>query len=125
MFLFILAICKGFCLNLCFLRYCVNAALYTQPVGINSAGHCQYITSAVSGYNLSERGRHSIKPNELTSRVITTQSVTLNSSPKCCKSQNVISTSKCGEFVSRLDRPKSNDTWIELLQGEQTTSVRL
>lgn len=51
-----------------FLRCCVNAALYTPPVEINAAGF-QSVTHP--------RRRHSIKPNELASRVTEIQSVTL------------------------------------------------
>lgn len=87
-FLYVLFFCSSYIQRILFESYvflnCVNAALYTQTWEISPASrHCWYILSPLSGCDLSRRGRHSVKPNELISRV-TSRSVTLTRSPKCC-----------------------------------------
>lgn len=99
---FILAICKGFHLRLCFLRCCVNAALYTLRVEINTAGHSQHMMSALEACDLSQRGRqHQAKWAN-----ITRPEVHINVISKCCI--NVWTWRLC----SRLKRPKSEHIWI-------------
>lgn len=61
---FILAICKGFCLTLCFIRCCVNVALYTWPVEINTAEHCRCYICFVGETDmaLSQMNWHHVSP---------------------------------------------------------------
>lgn len=91
-----------------FLRCCVNAALYTLQVEINTAGHCQHMMFLPEVCSLSQRGRqHRAKWANITR-------------PDLDFHVNVIS--KCRINVrmwwlcSRLIRPKSEDMWVETIE---------
>lgn len=107
---FILAICKGFCLRLlCFLRCCVNAALYTLQVGMNTAERCQHIKSSLEACDLSQRGwQHRAKWANITRP---DSRVHINVISKCCISVQT------WQLCSRLKRPKSEDMWNETAEA--------